>query len=264
MPLIANGSSPPRGTQETNGPPFSETNPARLILIDDHAILREGLIALSNMESDLKVVGQAGTVAEGLAVAQATLPDLIITDLALPGATGLQGIVEFRQRVPASKILVLTIHDSEEYIRAALSAGAHGYVLKDATRIELIQGVRAVLCGHRHLCSRASSRIVRSYLGEQKALPPLAAGVTGREREILGMIAGGLSNKRIAVQLNLSVKTVEKHRANLMRKLHLRNVADVTRFALQSGLCEKDALPTESPRSSARSTHIREFAHGDS
>jgi DNA-binding NarL/FixJ family response regulator len=225
----------------SNRGPFSETNPARLILVDDHAILREGLIALSNMESDLKVVGQAANISEGLTVAQATHPDLIITDLALPGATGLQGIVEFRQKVPASKVLVLTIHDSEEYIRAALSAGAHGYVLKDANRIELIQGVRAVLGGHRHLCSRASSRIVRSYLGEQKAVPRIAAGVTGREREILGMIAGGLSNKRIAVQLKLSVKTVEKHRANLMRKLQLHNVADVTRFALQSGLLREDS-----------------------
>ncbi len=247
MPSSSHGSAQSRGSLDNHAPlnrgPFSDSNPARLILIDDHAILREGLIALSNMESDLRVVGQAGTIAEGLAVAQATQPDLIISDLALPGATGLQGIVEFRQRVPAAKVLVLTMYDSEEYIRAALSAGAHGYVLKDATRNELIQGVRAVLAGHRHLCSRASSRIVRSYLGEQKAAPPLAAGVTGREREILSMIAAGLSNKRIAVQLKRSVKTVEKHRANLMRKLHLHNVADVTRFAMQSGLLREECSP---------------------
>ena len=107
--------------------------------------------------------------------------------------------------------------------------------------MELIQGVRAVLAGHRHLCSRASARVVRSYLGEQKTVPPLATGVTGREREILAMIAAGLSNKRIAVQLKRSVKTVEKHRANLMRKLDLHNVADVTRFALQSGLLRGDS-----------------------
>jgi DNA-binding NarL/FixJ family response regulator len=245
MPSSSSGSQLLRGGHETievgRRRSFSESSPARLILVDDHAILREGLIALSNMESDLEVVGQAATIAEGLAVAQATSPDLIITDLALPGVTGLQGIVEFRQQVPAAKVLVLTMYDSEEYIRAALSAGAHGYVLKDATRNELIQGVRAVLAGHRHLCSRASSRIVRSYLGEQKADPPLAAGVTGREREILAMIAAGLSNKRIAVQLKRSVKTIEKHRANLMRKLHLHNVADVTRFAMQSGLLREQS-----------------------
>jgi DNA-binding NarL/FixJ family response regulator len=247
MPSSSNGSQLLRGGHETievgRRRSFSESSPARLILVDDHAILREGLIALSNMECDLEVVGQAGTIAEGLTVAQATKPDLIITDLALPGVTGLQGIVEFRQQVPAAKVLVLTMYDSEEYIRAALSAGAHGYILKDATRNELIQGVRAVLAGHRHLCSRASSRIVRSYLGEQKADPPLAAGVTGREREILAMIAAGLSNKRIAVQLKRSVKTIEKHRANLMRKLHLHNVEDVTRFALQSGLLRGECSP---------------------
>src|SRR5450631_1026869 len=114
--------------------PFDPSNPARIVLIDDHAILREGLCALSEMECDLKVVGHAGTIAEGIAIAVATQPDLIISDLALPGTTGLQGIVELRQRCPKSRVLVLTMHDSEEYIRAALSAGAQGYVLKDASR----------------------------------------------------------------------------------------------------------------------------------
>jgi DNA-binding NarL/FixJ family response regulator len=222
---------------------FSEERPARIVLIDDHAILREGLIALSEMERDLKVVGQAGSIADGLTVALATRPDIIITDLSLPGSTGLQGIVELRQRCPDSRVLVLTMHDSEEYIRAALSAGAQGYVLKDATRAELIHGVRAVLAGQRHLCPRSSARVVCSYLGEQQAVPPVAYGVTGREREILAMIAAGWSNKRMARELQRSVKTVEKHRANLMRKLQLHNVAEVTRFALQSGMmrAESDA-----------------------
>lgn len=216
---------------------FSTERPARIVLVDDHAILREGLIALSEMESDLKVVGQAGSIAEGVAVAMATLPDLIITDLSLPGATGVQGIVEFHQRCPDSRVLVLTMHDNEEYIRAALSAGAQGYVLKDATRAELIHGVRAVLAGQRHLCPRSSSRVVCSYLGEQQQLAPAAASwVTGREREILSMIAAGMSNKSIARKLDRSVKTIEKHRSNLMRKLKLHNVAEVTRFALRSGM----------------------------
>jgi DNA-binding NarL/FixJ family response regulator len=219
---------------------FSTANPARLVLVDDHAILREGLTALTEIEGDLKVVGHAGTIADGIAVAMNVRPDLIITDLSLPGSTGLQGIVEFRQRCPDSRVMVLTMHDSEEYIRAALSAGAQGYVLKDATRAELIHGVRAVLAGQRHLCPRSSARVVRSYLGEQAPLPPMATGVTGREREILGMIARGQSNKRIARELGRSVKTVEKHRANLMRKLHLHNVADMTRFAMQSGMMGPD------------------------
>jgi DNA-binding NarL/FixJ family response regulator len=220
---------------------FSATKQARIVLIDDHAILREGLIALSEMEGDLKVVGQAGSIAEGLAVALATRPDLIITDLSLPGATGVQGIVEFHERCPESRVLVLTMHDSEEYVRAALSAGAQGYVLKDATRAELIHAVRAVLAGQRHLCPRSSARVVSSYLGEQRPMPAVASGVTGREREILTMIAGGWSSKQIARELQRSVKTVEKHRANLMRKLQLHNVAEVTRFALRSGMLASDS-----------------------
>jgi DNA-binding NarL/FixJ family response regulator len=209
----------------------------RVVIVDDHAILREGLTALLELESDLEVVGQAGSIAQALAISQSLQPDLIITDISLPGATGVQGIVELRERCTSARLLVLTVHNTEEYIRAALGAGANGYILKDASRAELIHGLRAVMAGQRHLCPRASARVVRSYLGEQQhPLPTVVTGVTGREREILAMIANGQSNKRIAQTLNRSVKTVEKHRANLMRKLGLHNVADVTRFALQSGL----------------------------
>jgi DNA-binding NarL/FixJ family response regulator len=214
---------------------------ARVLLIDDHAILREGLSALLDLESDLKVVGHAASIPEGLDVARAVQPNMIITDVSLPGATGMQGILELRKNCPNARLLVLTVHDTEEYIRAALAAGADGYVLKDATRIELIYGLRAVLGGQRHLCPRSSARVVRSYLGEPQQKTPAITGVTGREREVLSMIASGLSNKRIAIALGRSVKTVEKHRANLMRKLQLHNVADVTRFALQSGMVRGDS-----------------------
>jgi DNA-binding NarL/FixJ family response regulator len=224
---------------------ISPGRPARIVLVDDHAILREGLTALAEMEPDLKVVGQAGSIAEGIAVAAAVQPDLIVTDLALPGATGLQGIVEFRQRCPEARVLVLTMYDSEEYIRAALSAGAQGYVVKDSTRSELIHAMRAVLAGQRHLCPRSSARVVRSYLGEPAPLTQLTSGVTGREREILGMIAAGLPNKRIARELGRSVKTIEKHRANLMRKLQLHNVAEITRFAMESGMLGEETRQSE-------------------
>jgi DNA-binding NarL/FixJ family response regulator len=209
---------------------------ARILLVDDHAILREGISALLALENDLDVVGQAGSIVDAVERACALRPDLIITDLSLPGAAGMQGIVELRRCCPQSLLLVLTVHDTEEHIRAGLSAGAAGYVLKDASRAELIYGIRAVLAGQRHLCARSSARVVRTYLGEQPAVPQVVAGVTEREREILAMIAGGQSNKRIALSLNRSVKTVEKHRANLMRKLGLHNVADVTRFAIQCGM----------------------------
>lgn len=214
----------------------STDEPARLVLVDGQTILREGLIALTEMEDDMRVVGQAGTIAEGIAVAAQQATDLLITDLPLPIAIGLQGIVEFRQRFANAQVLVLTMHDNDEYIRASLSAGAKGYVLKDATRQQLMLAIRAVLAGQRHLCPRSAAHVVKSYLGEGKPLAPLAGGVTGRERQILGMIAAGHSNKRIALGLGRSVKTIEKHRANLMRKLRLHNVAEVTRFAMESGL----------------------------
>lgn len=234
-PSVRTG-SPSADASESQSRTTQAIRRARVLLIDDHAILREGLSALINLESDMEVVGHAGSVVDGVALAQSLEPDLIITDISLPGATGVQGIVELRRRRPRARLVVLTVHNTEEYIRAALSSGADGYVLKDATRSELIHGLRAVLAGQRHLCPRSSARVVRSYLGEQPPIPQVASGVTGREREILGMIARGQSNKRIAVTLNRSVKTVEKHRANLMRKLGLHNVADVTRFAMQSGL----------------------------
>jgi DNA-binding NarL/FixJ family response regulator len=214
----------------------SAAEPARLVLVDDQTILREGLIALTEMEGDMRVVGQAGTIAEGIALAAELAPDLLITDLSLPVAIGMRGILEFRQRYPTAQVLVLTMHDNEEYIRAALAAGAKGYVLKDATRQQLMHAIRAVLAGQRHLCPRSAAHVVKSYLVERAPLIPRASGVTGRERQILGMIAAGHSNKRIALGLGRSVKTVEKHRANLMRKLRLHNVAEVTRFAMESGL----------------------------
>jgi DNA-binding NarL/FixJ family response regulator len=223
----------------------------RIVLVDDHTILREGLSALIELESDLEVVGQAGSIAEAVGVCQSLQPDLIITDISLPGATGVQGIVELRERCLGARLLVLTVHNTEEYIRAALSAGADGYILKDASRADLIQGLRAVLAGQRHLCPRSSARVVRSYLGEQSPVAPVVVGVTGREREILSMIASGQSNKRIALTLNRSVKTVEKHRANVMRKLGLHNIADVTRFALQSGLLSQQSTTIVNSSSAA-------------
>jgi DNA-binding NarL/FixJ family response regulator len=209
-----------------------------VLLIDDHAILREGLSALINMESDLQVVGQVRSISEAVEIAGSLDLDLIITDIRLPVATGMQDILELRSGYPSARLLALTAHDSAESIRAAFAAGADGYLLKDATRVELISAVRAVLAGQRHLCPRSMAHVVHGYLDESKAPPPPAIGITAREREVLAMIANGQSNKCMAMTLDLSVKTIEKHRANLMRKLGLSNLADVTRFALENGILE--------------------------
>jgi two-component system, NarL family, response regulator NreC len=220
---------------------------ARVLLIDDHAILREGLSALINVESDLEVVGQVGSISEAVEIVGSLDLEVIITDVRLPVTTGMQDIVELRSRFPSARLLALTAHDSGDFIRAALAAGADGYMLKDATRVELLSAVRAVLAGQRHLCPRSMAHVVHGYLDESKA-PPAPIGITAREREVLAMIANGQSNKCMATTLDLSVKTIEKHRANLMRKLGFRNLAEVTRFALESGILEGSAaVPIQVP-----------------
>jgi two-component system response regulator NreC len=214
---------------------------ARIVLVEDHAILREGLRALIELETDLKVVGEASTGAEGVRVVQhaSPAPTLVITDLAMPGGSGLRTIDELRAVCPNVRVLVLTAYCTDEYIGAALGAGADGYVLKDASRAELLQAIRSVISGQKYFSEPVSARLVSGYLRRNDPATEACPRITEREREVLTRIALGESNKRVAMALRLSVKTVEKHRANLMRKLELHNTAAVTLFAVRNGL-----LPT--------------------
>ena len=223
---------------DTMSPPLvrADDDFVRVLLVDEHAILRGAVGALIELETDLRVVGQAGSIRGAIDIARALQPDVIIAELSMPGTTGADGIVALRRQCPHARLVVLTVHATETYIRAALAAGADGYVLKDGTGEELIYAVRSVLRSQRYLCRSVSAHVVRSFLGEPDSCSPVVRRVTAREREILTMIANGSSNKRIAIELKRSAKTVEKHRANLMRKLQLHNVADVTRFAVNSGL----------------------------
>ena len=213
-------------------------NKNRLVLVEDHAILREGLRALLELEHDLRIAGEAGNGIDAVPMVGSIQPDLVITDIALPGRSGIELIGCLRQVAAATKILVLTAHSSEEYIRAALNAGAHGYVLKDASRAELLLAIRAVLGGQTYLCASVTAKVVTGYLRPKSETLALSAVqmVTEREREVLTRVALGRSNKLIARELDVSVKTVEKHRANLMRKLTLHNTAAVTRFAIKHGM----------------------------
>jgi two-component system response regulator NreC len=211
-------------------------NSASIVLVEDHAILREGLRALIELETDLKVVGEASTGAEGIRVVQQTLPTLVITDLAMPGGSGLRSLDDLRVACPQVRVLVLTAYCTDEYIGAALSAGADGYVLKDASRAELLQAIRSVISGQKYFSEPVSARLVSGYLRRNDPAADPCPRITEREREVLTRIALGESNKRVAIALRLSVKTVEKHRANLMRKLELHNTAAVTLFAVRNGL----------------------------
>ena len=227
--------------------PEKETTPRiRIVLVEDHAILREGLKALILMESDFDIVGEFGSAEKSLAGIAELQPDIVITDLALPGRSGIELLVDVKRLSPRTRKVVLTAHENEEYIRAALNAGADGYVLKDANSAELMLGIRTVSVGQQFLCKAVASKILSGYLsghvsGEQRASSPSATqSITGREREVLTRIALGNSNKLIARELGVSPKTVEKHRSNLMRKLQLHNAAAITMFAIRNGMTSSE------------------------
>lgn len=225
----------------------SESNPGetqmmvRIVLIEDHVILRDGLRSLLNMESDFDVVGEADACDSGLAVVKAQNPDIVITDIGLPGRSGLTLIPEIKEYDSAMKVLVLTAHCTDEYVRAALESGADGYVLKDASREELMSGVRTVMQGQQYFSTPVTSKVVSGFLGKggRQAQKP-GSKITPRETEVLTLIASAYSTKEIARKLDLSVKTVEKHRSNLMRKLGLRSTAAVTLYAVRNNYLSVD------------------------
>jgi DNA-binding NarL/FixJ family response regulator len=216
----------------------------RVVLIEGHAILRDGLRALLEMERDLTVAGSVGDAASAPQMVRETQPDLVITDVSLPDRSGIALISELLLTFPGLRLLVLTAHGTEEYIRAALNAGAHGYVVKDSGRADLLRAIRTVMSGRQYLCASVAAKVVSGFVSgfESRRATPVEDLVTGRERQVLTCIALGQSNKSIARDLGLSVKTVEKHRANLMRKLTLHNAAAVTLFALRHGFIEANAI----------------------
>jgi DNA-binding NarL/FixJ family response regulator len=210
----------------------------RIVLVEDHAILREGLKVLIEIEADFQIVAEFGCVDNSLEGIRDLQPDLVLTDLALPGRSGIELLTEIQRLSPLTRKLVLTAHEDEEYIRAAIHAGANGYVLKDANSAELMLAIRTVAVGQQFLCSAITSKILSGYLsGDQRpSCATVAQSITGREREVLTHIALGSSNKLIARELGVSPKTVEKHRSNLMRKLQLHNAAAITMFAIRNGM----------------------------
>jgi two-component system response regulator NreC len=210
----------------------------RIVVVEDHAILREGLVALLEIEEGLEIVGVASEVASAVELVGRLRPTVMMTDLTLPGDSGIVLLAAARAVAPDTRSLVLTAHHDEEYFRAAIEAGALGYVFKDAGRVELLQAIKFVAEGKVYLSGGLTERLLSGYLqlasGDQAPAP--ASLLTPREREILKKIATGRSNKATARTLGLSVKTVEKHRANLMHKLGLHNSAEVTMFAIKHGL----------------------------
>jgi len=221
----------------------------RVAIVDDHIILRQGLRALLEIESDMCVVGEAGTAKDALDLVHRTQPTVVLSDIALPDQSGLTLIRELQHRCPSARILMLTAYCSEDYIRVALNSRADGYILKDASRAELLYAIRAVARGERFLSSGITARAINGLLSAEDGSRTGGPGtaITAREREVLVRIALGLSNKVIAKEMNLAVKTVEKHRSNLMRKLSLHNSAEVTMYAVRNGMVSADRTGLEQP-----------------
>ena len=209
----------------------------RILLVEDHTLLREGLRSLLAADPHFEVVGEAGDGLEAIAQARRLEPDLVIMDLSMPKMTGLEALREITRQHPKIKTIALTMHNSEEHLRDALRAGAAGYVLKTVSHSELIGAVRSVLAGQRYLSPQMAKPVIDGYL-EKARSPELTAwdSLTAREREVLKMIAEEYKSREIADQLCISQSTVEKHRVNLMRKLDLHSVSGVTAYAAKRGL----------------------------
>ena len=210
----------------------------RIVIAEDHTILREGLRSLLTSGSEFEVVGEAEDGREAIRCVEKFKPNLILTDLSMPRMNGMEAIREIKKQSPETKILVLTVHKTEEYILATLQAGADGYLLKDSTHAELLAAVRHVLSGKHYISPGISDKVLDGYLDGRKTLKTRTSWetLTQREREILKLIAEGYRNKEIAEELCISVKTVEKHRSNLMEKLNLHNVQALTTYAIEKGL----------------------------
>jgi DNA-binding NarL/FixJ family response regulator len=210
----------------------------KLLITEDHTILRAGLRVLLSKEPDLEVVGETDNGYDTLRMVGEFAPDLVMLDFIMHDANGMGTIAEIKKHYPKTRILVLTQQKTEECIREALRAGATGYVLKDASNAELITAVRSVLAGKVYLSPSISDKVITVFLVGSKAAGTKSHldALTKRERQILKLVAEGRTSKYIAGHLSLSVKTVEKHRSNLMRKLDLHNVSALTTFAIGQGL----------------------------
>ena len=207
----------------------------RVLLVDDHALVRAGMRSLLQDIADIEVVAEASDGAEALAAAEREQPDVVLMDIAMKGMNGLEAAARLRERRPEAKIVILSMHTSEEYVLLALRAGAAAYLIKDSATSELELALKCVMRGETYLSPAISRQVVDGYVqrvGVGAGPDPL----TPRQREVLKRIAEGRSTKEIAFDLNLSVKTVETHRAQIMERLGIRDVAGLVRYAMRTGL----------------------------
>ena len=211
----------------------------RLLLADDHALVRAGVRRILDAEPDLTVVAEASDGAEAVELARTIGPDLAVLDISMPRMTGLQAAREIKRRTPAVQTLMLSMHDNEQYFFSALKAGACGYVLKSAADEDLVSACRAASRGEPFLYAGVAGTLVRDFLDRMRRGERMPRAVlTAREEEVVKLIAEGHSSKEIAATLVISYRTVERHRANVLAKLGMRDRTELTRYAIRAGLVE--------------------------
>ncbi len=210
-----------------------------LLLVDDHAVVRSGLRMLLESEADVEIVGEVGTAREALDIVTRLGPDVVLMDIGLPDLSGIEAAREIKRLRPETAIVALTIHEDKEYFFKMLEAGASGYVPKRAAPEELLTAIRAAAIGEVYLYPSMAKLLVKDYLvQDQQASSEPVNGLTLREQEVLAQLADGASNAEIAEMLNISPKTVARHRENIMRKLNLHSRTELVKYAIRKGIIE--------------------------
>lgn len=216
--------------------------PIRVLLAEDHNVVRDGLRLLLNAQPDIEVIAEASTGREVIALARQDCPDVVVLDISMPDLDGIQAAGLIRVECPQSQILILTMHESDIYFFRALEAGAAGYILKKAASEELINAVRAVARGEAFFYPSLARKLLDNYLEHTGSMPPVGPPgyeeLSDREREIMFLLAHGLSNQEIADKLVISPSTVQTHRTHILRKLDLESTVDIVRYAIRHGLIE--------------------------
>lgn len=212
--------------------------PIRVLLADDHTLVREGLVGILQSDGDVQVIAQAADGAEAIDKALATCPDIVVTDLSMPRLNGIELVHRLHQALPDTRVLVLTMHQEDQYVLQAVRAGASGYLVKDSPAAELLAAVRNLHAGRGHFGPHAARALAEQLQHPERVLDDPYARLTVREREVFHLIAEGLTTKEIARQLVISTKTAENHRARVLAKIAVRNTAGLVRYALRRGLLD--------------------------